>query len=800
MQKLSWLLFLVLPLVCISQKSTMEGVVLDSNKEPISFVTVLLFEKGASGASNGTATSEDGTFHFNNLENKEYTIHFSMIGFETQSKTILLPKDKIIGAITLLENVEELDETLIKVKKPTIKREPGKLIFNVENTTLSTGDAFQLLKKTPGIILIGKTITIKKTPAVVFINNKRVYLSSSELRTLLTSMDAGNIKSLEIITKPSAKYDANVQSVLNIVTSKTVSIGYKGYVNTTYEQAVFAKYKFTTGHFYKNNWINLYANYSFSPRKEFKQDDNFVRFINTDGSTMSIYESDFRKTTHSKAHQGTLMADFTLNDKNSLSFTSNILVSPDTDFDTNIKGEILNSQQAIDSTFNTASFLEKKTSNLAFNLEHQLKISKKSNLTSSLYFIDYQNNQNQDLNSVYSFPNGDFIRDFSFFTDAEQNTKIYTAATNFETSVSQGDIQTGFKYARIDTKTAYDFYNTIADEQILNPSLSDKFNYREDVAAAYFTFVKKWEKWSINAGIRGEYTYVKTYSLVLSIIDKQHYFDLFPTISFLFEKNKNNFFEASYKRSITRPKYQALNPFTYFITDNILANGNPDLVPTIDNKFLLGYYLKNKWEFETYTIYAKNPLEQLSFQNNTNNTTQTLDANIISNFNFSLDVSHYSHILPWWHLYVYSSGYYLENEFFALQSSEETYINHTLGFYGYASNTLNILKDNTLTSNITFLYISHLLAGSSIYKNQSNLSISFRKTIWNKRASITVGVDDVFNTNNIPVTTKYYNQDNSYFAKAESRLFRLGFRYNFGNYKLRNNNRSQKTDEKDRLN
>ncbi|MGV6828861.1 MAG: outer membrane beta-barrel protein [Flavobacteriales bacterium] len=797
MSKFFWLLLLLSSFFGYSQD--LKGIVVDRENNAISFATVLLFEKGDSVASKGTATNDDGSFSFQNLKKNEYSIQFSMIGFKSKTLQIVLPRDIDLKKIILEEDLEKLDETIITVKKPTIKREPGKLIFNVENTSLSSGDIHQLLKKTPGVILLGDAITIKKTPAVIYINNKRVYLSSSELASLLKSMDAANIKSIEVITNPSSKYDANVKSVLNIVTSKAVSIGYKGSINTTYEQGVFSKYKFSTTHFYKNNWLNLYANYGFSPRKEFKQDDNYIRFINPDGNTMSIYNSDFQKTTHSQSHQGILIADFNLNDKNRLSFTSNILVSPKTEFDTTIQGEILNSQQSLDSTFNTLSFLNKKTANLDFNLEHQWQVSNKSNLTSSVQFIDYQNEQNQDLKSIYWQANGDFIRDFSFFTNADQDTKIYTARTDFGTSVPQGDLETGFKYSRIDTKTGYDFFDIINNQQLIDPLKSDQFNYREDVAAAYFTFVKKWEKWSINAGIRGEYTYVKTNSIALSLIEKQHYANFFPSISFLFDKDKNNHFEASYKRSIVRPKYQALNPFTYFITDNILAKGNPDLVPTIKNKFLLGYYLKNKWAFETYVIYADNPLGQLSFQNNTNNTTQTLDANIISDLNFSVDISHNSYVLPWWYLYVYTSGYYLENVFYALQSEQDTYINHTLGFYVSMYSNISLSKDKTFTSDIDLSYLSHYVTGASLMKNQFNLSVSLRKTIWKKRASITVGVDDIFNTHNIPVTTKYYNQDNSYFAKAEAPLFRLGFKYNFGNYKLRNNKRIKKTDEKDRL-
>ena len=146
-----------------------------------------------------------------------------------------------------------------------------------------------------------------------------------------------------------------------------------------------------------------------------------------------------------------------------------------------------------------------------------------------------------------------------------------------------------------------------------------------------------------------------------------------------------------------------------------------------------------------------------------------------------------------------TSSFYLENEFFSVESAEERYSNDTFGFFAQMYSGLTISEDKTFRSDITLLYISNLISGSYDYKNQFSLSVSFRKSFWNNRASISMGVDDIFDTYNIPVSSKYYNQDNGYFARNESRLFRIGFRYNFGNARLSDNKRSSKTDEGERL-
>jgi hypothetical protein len=407
---------------------------------------VLVYEKEGSQASSGAVTDESGNFTLINLNEQDYYVEFSMVGFTTVSRTInTSTSEKTI--ITLTENIEELDETVITAKAPTIKREPGKLIFNVEETSLSTGDTFNLLTKTPGVLVIGDQIQVKRTRPIIYLNDKRVYLTSSELASLLKSMDASNIKSIEVIDNPSSKYGAEATSVLNIITSKAVSIGYKGSVNATYEQAVFSKYRFSTAHFYKNDWLNMYANYSFSPRKDYKEDDNYIRFFNSDNiSTKTIWESKFEKVTHSKAHQGNVILDFTLNDRNSLSFASTVMVSPNKTFENKVNGEIMDAQRQLDSVFKTMSFLENDATNLSFNLEHKIDLDEDgTKLTTSVNYIIYDNEQTQELNTDYSLLTGELINNVNFFTDANQDSKIFTGQTDLLKTIAEGDFETGLK-------------------------------------------------------------------------------------------------------------------------------------------------------------------------------------------------------------------------------------------------------------------------------------------------------------------------------------------------------------------
>jgi len=243
-----------------------------------------------------------------------------------------------------------------------------------------------------------------------------------------------------------------------------------------------------------------------------------------------------------------------------------------------------------------------------------------------------------------------------------------------------------------------------------------------------------------------------------------------------------------------------LNPFRYFITERNFTGGNPNLIPAIEDKITLTYDHKNKLFFEFYYQNVQHSLETLAFQNNTNNTFETLDANLIKSYQYSFDITYFSSLNPWWWVHVETSSFYLANEFYALQSLQEKYKNDTFGQYLFATNHFTISKDRTFTADVTGSYISNFVFGNRYFKNKIYVNISFRKDFWDKRASLTVGVDDVFNTlDNLASTARYYNQDNYYYANMENRLFRIGFKYNFGNARLRDNSKQINSDEGERL-
>ena len=804
------LLFLLLfPVTIFAQQSEISGTVLDQNNAPISFVTVLAHQlataKGSAAAPDfviGTTTDDLGNFTLENLDHANYTLHFSFIGFQRQTKNITLTTNTTLGAIILLESSQMLDQAVITLKKPTIQKAPGRLVFNIENTSVATGSALDVLKKTPGVVVSQQGVSVKNNSPVIYVNNKRVYLSVEETLSLLESTNASILKSVEVITNPSSKYDADATTVINLNTTKAVAVGYKGSTSTTYEQSVYAKYNIATTQFYKNKWLNSYASYSYAPRKEFKEDQNNTRFFAPDEITTSGYrDSYFTRETRSNSHQANVVLDITASQQHTFGLSASVFVSPNKVFNNQALSYNTSNTRQLDSTFTTMGNSIRNTSNIALNASHTWKIDNNgAQIASQANYITYSADRSQNVQTNYFLPAGEQTRSNDFTTKSAQDSAIITGQIDLSTPLTQGALDWGLKFSNIKISSAQDFFNQTDQAAVLDQSLSDAFDYQENIFAAYFNIARDWDLLSLEMGLRAEQTDVWGTSKNAGQVNTQYYFELFPKMSLLYSANQNNSFGMGYSRSITRPSYESLNPFRYFINENNYTDGNPNLVPEIDSKYTLSYTYKNTWFLEAYYWHIKNPLEELRYQDNTTRVLQNLESNLLKGYQYSLDLTYAKSVSSWWYLQVVTSGFFIENEFLALQSAQQTALANTYGFYGQIYSGLVLSEQANITSDITMLYISNLIFGSYTYKNQFNLSASIRKKIWNKKASITIGVDDIFNTNNIPVASRYANQDNSYFARAESRLFRVGFTYNFGNSKLQDNNRQINTKESDRLN
>ncbi|WP_324024792.1 outer membrane beta-barrel family protein [Maribacter sp. BPC-D8] len=780
-----------------SQTFELKGEVKDQYQEPVAFASVFLLTVTDSVLVKGSSADENGAFLFSDIAEGLYFLKASYVGQTSENLAIEILKDTKIGAVIIEQQAEQLNEVTVVSNKPVVKREVDRIVFNVENTVISQNSSWDILRQTPGVIMMNDELKVRNQETTVYINNRKVQLSAEEVRSLLENYQGENIKSVEVIHNPPASYDAEGGSILNIVTSKNVSVGYKGNVNAGYTQGVFPKYNFGTSHFYKTKKLNVNASYNYTPKKEFKNTLSSTNFMDNTGIT-SIWDTDFDQVIRTNTHSAGVSVDYQFNEKNSLSLTSNAQYQPKKDADFFQETTIKNSAGVLDSIFRTNSFLSEKKHNVSGDLTFKHQFKDQGNLTVNAHYTNFGLDRNQDVNSDYFQPSGSFLRDFNFSTIADQQIEIKTAQIDYTDYFGSVFFETGAKGSFIDSESRLDYFLQNNGTQFI-PNLSDDYTYDESVYAGYFSLSKDWDKWSIKTGLRAEQTESSGVSVNVSSMNKLSYFELFPSLYILHNINDHHSLAFDYARKVQRPRYEDLNPFRTYINERTFQEGNPNLTPSFSHNFNLNYTLNQEFFFDFYYRDNGMYISTLTFQDNDNLVLRDVTQNVLESTSYGFDFSYGKSITNNWYLYSYISLFHEEESFIALQSDEYSFTNDFDGAYIDLTNYITLSKDGSFKGELGFTYLSGWLQGSYIQEETTNLTVGLRKSFLNNRAVLSVGANDLLGKYNGYVSSKYLNQDNGYLTVPETQFVKFGFTYNFGNFRLEDNQRDIDKIERERL-
>ncbi len=787
------------------QKKSLSGSVLSDSKLPIAYANIILSTYKDSQFIQGTTSDETGFFKIENLEAGRYNLQIRFLGYETIETEINLEANLHLQAYTLVEKAHTLHDVTVVAKRPTVKRTIDRLVFNVEQSTLSNENILNVLKHTPSIFVDNGKIKVKTTTPTIYINDRKVHLSTEEVQQLLEGTTATNVKAIEVFSNPPAQYEAEGGAVINIITSKNVVSGYNGSIYGNYSQGFkYPKLSVGTSHFYKTKKFNTYLNYNFNPREDYRGIIENNNFYGTQ-QDVTRWDTDYKRSRRTLSHNINGNFEYEINKDNIISVTTNMLFSPKKANTTRINSltDVLDRNYTLDSLFDTNIKASKRVVNLALTLDYVHKFKKEGEkLLLNIHHTNYRDYTIQDINTGYFSPNAESpFRNNRFENDNNQKIDLYTSQIDYELPISESEeFMAGGKVSNIFSDNNLSQFLFMTGNRVEDLTNSDVFKYKETNLAAYASYTKQWRKWSIKTGIRLEHTDTKSSSEYTSQEYKNDYVKLFPSLYVLNAINDNNQWYFNYNRRIFRPRYTGLSPFKYYLNDNTFSVGDPNLKPQIDDVLTLGYTLKDTYTFEVYYRYENNPVLEVLFQDNETNTLQYVNTNIDKSISYGLDFTTYTQILNDWSVYVLTSTFFYENNFFDLKKGAFYNNNKKWSVYAQAINYFSFLKDKSLTADVGFVYISPTYNGPTLVSDRFNLDISVRKTFWKNRASLSLGVTDIFNTqNNYYQTTKYLDQDTRVKSTFETRMFTFGFNYKFGNYRLKANTKEIEVGERDRL-
>jgi iron complex outermembrane receptor protein len=555
-----------------------------------------------------------GEYEFINIPTGNYFITGTFINFSpTNSRTF---EYKTGEKMTLPEIIlSKASGTLAEVRvvttaRPLVEVSMEKTVLNVEGTINAVGqDALELLRKAPGVTLSqDDNISLNgKAGAVIYIDGRRTPLTASDLAAYLKSLQSTSIEAIEIISNPSAKYEAAGNAgIINIRLKKDKTLGTNGSVTAGYNQGIYPKYNagFNVNH--RNRLINIYANYNYRD----VPGEWGIYADRTVGDTF-FKESNLTFFTR-RNHVYKAGLDYFINKKSTIGFMINGTVSKSED---EANGEFFinytpakNLVKVLLSENNTIG----RRTNQNVNINYRYADASKRELNMDADYGLFRFRRNQLQPNIYYDPTLTTIlesRVFSIITPT--NIDIYTYKADYEQDFQKGRLGFGAKFSYIKTDNDFTQYTIQQSVQTLDTSRTNSFLYKENINAFYLNYNRVFKKFKLQLGLRLENTIItgnsngfrlknSSYTTYDSVF-KRNYTNLFPNIAISFNTSENNQLSIVYGRRIDRPNYEDMNPFEYRLNEYAYRKGNTDLRPQYTNNITITNAYKKLTTTLTYS-------------------------------------------------------------------------------------------------------------------------------------------------------------------------------------------------------
>ena len=780
MKRLVTLILLTLPSLLISQVN-LKGKITDKS-QGIVWANVALTNFNGEIVT-GSITGDDGAFNLK-VKPGSYKLTISFIGYTNFEKEINLKEDLDLGTIVLKAD-NTLDEIVITQQKKLIEQKPDRIIFNVENSvTAIGGDALDALRIAPGLRVQNNSINLLgRGESRVMINGRLLQLSGEDLTSYLNSISASDIKKIEVITTPPAKYEAAGNGgLINIVLKKGQLNAWKNTISAVDNINTYNFFTLRNSLLYNKNKLSISFNLN-GTKGNSRNTEDFQVFYPESNWDIDISSKDEQDNISAQ-----LLLDYSISDKTIIGIqylgntkTPNLI-------DRSVS-RIFNQSNILDSLLINNGNNQVKVNSHLINLHTNTKLDTiGKGISFDLDYFTYDSNQNRDFITNSFSANNDFLGiNASANTFSNQNTENLSIKTDVEHPTKFMNLSYGLKVSSIKNTSDIQFFNTITGTPVFDSNISNTFKYEENNQAIYISGLKKVnEKWDIQLGLRLENTNTKGFSLELNETNTNNYTKLFPSFYASYNKNDNNSFSLSYGKRIERPRFRDLNTFRVVISSNTYSVGNPFLRPSFIDSFEFKHTYKNKCTTNAF-LSIRDDGSSIIFTSDVENSTQIVTrSNFFKQYVYGISESFTFNKISWWQS---------QNSLNLIGSKTEFTENigakpqNGITFSGNSSNKF-ILNESTKLQ-IDVSYDSPFKAGLFSLGETYSLDLGISKQFLNKNLQVAILVKDIFNTsslNNLASTVNGVKQ--VYGQNDNNRFIRFSASYSFGNKKINEKRRN----------
>ncbi|MFL5809616.1 MAG: outer membrane beta-barrel protein [Flavisolibacter sp.] len=814
--------YLCLLCVCVTsisfsqlQKGKITVSILNEQKSAIENATVELFRSKDSALVKIAVADKNGLVEFEAIPFDIYFISASAVGFAAQNSEQFNVNENqpliSLPSISLaVKSNSQMQAVTVTAKKPFIQKLNDRIVVNVESSIMSAGSsALDVLERSPGITIDqNDAISLRgRAGVIIMIDGKPTAMTGADLGNYLRGLPSNAIERIDIITNPSAKYDAAGNSgIIDIRMKKDQRLGANGTLTAGYGQGVYPKANAGATWNYRNKILNFFGNYSYAYRENLNH-----LVINRNFYDNGIFKGGDNKDNYAwmpfNSHTARIGADFFPSNNTVIGFVVN---SSFNGFrrNANITTIVNNDQNQPDFKFYSLGTNDDHFKNTVANINLKQKcdtigkelsadidfgfFSSSSLTRTASRFFDMNNNPKGDDEILDGDQNGDL--------------ELKTARVDYVNPLKKGaKLEMGFKTSYVSTDNDAKFYNVYPMETKVDSGKTNRFFYKEYNNAAYVNFSKEYKKFNFQLGLRAEQTSTKTKQVQPDKRNSNSYFKLFPSAFFNYKLKEDKTVGLSISRRIDRPGYSQLNPFLFQIDPTIYGTGNPFLKAQMTWSYEMSYTVKTL----SFTLGYSHTTDAQSVvlsriqdvipdfvikPGQSENITVQIPVNLSSSDYVGITATAPIRIKSWWNVVNNLNIYY--NKFNANLAgvplndgapAANMRINNTFTFKKEWGAELNA----NLNTGGRYGYM--------MLKPQWGLGTGMQKNIMKGKATLRFNISDIFWTNRPKATVTYEGRYvEHWYAYRESRVANLSFTYRFGNNKVQQARRRTTASEEER--
>jgi outer membrane receptor protein involved in Fe transport len=779
-----------------AKKVTITGKVFDkATNQPLEYATIIFQDTAKKRSVTGGITNTKGVFSIE-VEADVYDITIEFISFKSQEiKAKSLTEDASIGSFYLAEDSQALEAIEVIAEKTTVQLKLDKKIYNVgKDLTVRGGTVSDVLDNVPSVSVdVEGNVSLRGNDDVrILINGKPSGLVGLNSTDALRQLPAEAIEKVEIITSPSARYDAEGSAgILNIILRRSKLQGINGAIttNVSYPEAygVSGNLNYRTGDF------NFFTTSGYNYRNVPGNANTFTEYFNGDEDNTFLNEDrDFERIR--QGFNSNLGVEWYINDKTSITAS---LVYRDSDNER----ETSNILTQFDSNFNVTNVSTRFDPETEDDKTVQYGINFDRNFEGSDHKLtaDFQYETTTEAENSFILVNGDLAEQV---TTIEDQNRILLQ-TDYVMPISEtAQFEIGYRGNFLDLTTDYLVAFLEDDVFVADRNLSNVLNYREYVNAFYTQYGNKInEKFSFLLGLRMEDSHISINQLTSGDFDRKNYISFFPTINLGYEISEDQSITLGYNRRIRRPRSRFINPFPSRSSITNVFQGNPDIDPSFSNAIDLGYLNRfGKLTLNT-SIYFQRSTDVFNFISEDTGETTILNGeevpiirrtpiNLARNDRFGFEFTL---------TYNPSRKWRLNGNFNLFQSYNRGEFN---GVNFDADNLSWFVRVNnkvTLPGKVDWqtrlFYRGPNEDAQNIRKGLFSADLAFSKDLFKDKASIAFNVNDVFNSR----IRRSESFTDTFFSEGEfqwrERTFNLSFTYRFNQKKKPQRNGRQNFDD-----